>query len=224
MAREQPGFLEYLNLQENHDDLITRTELLTKARQAGHAITDRQLTFYTTQSLLPHALRTGTGPGNYPAIVSDLIEWVLDNRRAGLSVDALRELLPIWKLIAKAHVQGFLHLTDLEDTARASITSLEAAYALPRIVAFLFAQYLPPRGNEVHVTTKDGETLSNYDPAVCINFAVVYPGRPVEHYSPTVIARLALAPVGDPRTDPATIVLGLQPDTFGDEPEGKELT
>ena len=90
MAQEENGFMEYLELQDGKAGLVTMSELLSKVRDAGLKLSDRQLTFYTSQELIPHSVRAGSRAGVYPAIVVDLMVWLLYTARWG-SFEALRE-------------------------------------------------------------------------------------------------------------------------------------
>ncbi len=90
---DQAQFLDYMELQGTND-MVTKTELLEEVRTHGRSISDRTLTYYTSQGLIPGAVRVGSRAGAYPRVVVELLCWIVGARDRGLSVDALRELLP----------------------------------------------------------------------------------------------------------------------------------
>lgn len=60
MAHEENGFMEYLELQDG-SDLVTKSELVSAVREAGFKLSDRQLTFYTSEGLIPLASARARG-------------------------------------------------------------------------------------------------------------------------------------------------------------------
>ena len=134
MVHEQNGFLEYLELQDGRSSLVTKSELLANVRKAGYSISDRQLTFYVSEGLVPRSVRVGTRAGAYPTSVVWLMEWILEARDAGASIDALKELLPVWKFLVRARNDNVLNLGEFEYVARQHVTSYEASLDVPRVV------------------------------------------------------------------------------------------
>ncbi|MGW4844875.1 MerR family transcriptional regulator [Nocardia brasiliensis] len=208
MGIEENGFLEYLQLQGG-DQLVTKSELITAVRNAGLSLTSRQLTFYaTTAGLVPHSVRVGSRAGAYPAIVVDLMTWILRFRRIGVSIEALRELLPVWKCLARARIEGQLDLYDLEIIARQHVESTEAAVNVPRLVIDTFGQ-LPKV--DIEIVAKDRKSWRSTEPGT-IGFAIAR--RPknedgaegeLEWFAAT---RLTLEFPRNYSKDPTTIILG----------------
>jgi hypothetical protein len=53
---EQNDFLEFLQLEQGEPRLVTKSELLEQIRAQGLTISDRQLTFYVTEGLVPKSV------------------------------------------------------------------------------------------------------------------------------------------------------------------------
>lgn len=133
-ARGIQTLVEFIELQGS-DALITKTELLDEVRSRGLRISDRNLSYYQGQGLLPPSVRVGTRTAAFPAIVAEMAEWVIRSRQRGLSIDAIRELLPVWKHLVLSRTRGEVSLAELEYQARSKVSSVEANYAIPGLVS-----------------------------------------------------------------------------------------
>jgi hypothetical protein len=63
-------------------------------------------------------MRAGSRSGVYPAIVIELMIWLLAMRKAGASIEALRELLPVLKFLVRSRTNHVLDLVEFEMVAR----------------------------------------------------------------------------------------------------------
>ncbi|MBF6276390.1 MULTISPECIES: hypothetical protein [Nocardia] len=212
MATEENGFLEYLQLQGS-DKLVTKSELIAAVRQSGLRLTSRQLTFYaTTAGLVPHSVRVGSRAGAYPAIVVDLMKWILRARKVGVSIEALKELLPLWKYLIQARSAGVVDLKELEYIARQHVESSEGAINVPRLVIDTLGQ-LPERA--VEIVDKDGRRRRSIEPETTVGFAIARRQADEEggDGDPNwfVVTRITLALPPNYSTDPTTVILGLKP-------------
>ena len=124
--------LEYLELQRSMK-MLNKGQLLERVREQGGKVSDRQLTSLISEGLIPKSVRIGSRTGAWPEIVSDLLSWVLQERSKGLSVEAIRELLPLWKFLMDSYKCGEVSLIEFEYLARQHITSPEAAFAAPSL-------------------------------------------------------------------------------------------
>ncbi|MBF6422723.1 hypothetical protein IU436_29335 [Nocardia farcinica] len=215
MALEENGFLEYLQLQGGEPDLVTKSELLSQIRKSGYSLSDRQLTFYMTEGLIPRSVRVGTRAGAYPKIVVGLAQWIVAARDAGVSLDALKELLPVWKYLMRVHKEGVLNVAELEIVARQHVTSVEGSIGVPRVVSWVMGECCPDCRTKVEIVYKNGDRKVLSDPEATIGFAIAR--TPVEEdvdegdsaprwYAST---RLSLGHRRDFSTDPTTVILGL---------------
>src|ERR1700722_18218720 len=125
MVPEENGFLEYLQLQGSDPELVTKSELLSAVRQRGYSVGDRKLTFYISEGLVPKSVRVGSRAGAYPRIVIELLTWILAAKEGGLSVEAIRELLPVWKFLIRGTNDGHIDLRELENIAQLHVKSIE---------------------------------------------------------------------------------------------------
>lgn len=215
MPIEENGFLEYLQLQGGDPDLVTKSELISEVRAAGYSLSDRQLTFYVSEELIPRSVRVGSRAGAYPRIVVELLEWILQARDGGVPIEALKELLPVWKFLIRARGSKQLDLAELEYVARQHVTSVEGSLAVPRLVTDVMAGHICEacRG-EVTIVYKDGAQRPMSDPQATIGFAIA---RVVEDEGSTpnprwyASTRLSLASPKNHSSDPTTVVLGLKP-------------
>lgn len=212
MANEENGFLEYLNLQDG-SELITKSELIAAVRESGLSVSDRQLTFYSSEGLIPKSVRVGSRAGAYPAIVAELLSWVLQAREGGVPIEALKELLPIWKHLVTARRQKRLDLGELEYIARQHVTSLEGSIALPRVVTDVMTGHICPHcQDEITIVYKDGRVQKINEPGATIGFAIA---RNVTDEDEEVKAhwfaatRLVLATPRNYSSDPTAIILGI---------------
>src|ERR1700730_15161278 len=115
---------------------VRESELITEVRNAGFKLSDRQLTFYMSEGLIPLSVRAGSRVGVYPAVVVDLMHWLLFMRNLGVSIDALRELLPVWKFLKRSLKGKSVDLAELELVARQHVSSPGALSAAPAAVSY----------------------------------------------------------------------------------------
>jgi DNA-binding transcriptional MerR regulator len=130
---EHTEFLEYLKLQGSLD-MCTKTEILEELRSSGVAVSPRQLTTYITEGLLPKSARVGRRSGVYPRIIVDLLHWIERSRRRGLSLEAIKQLVPVWRFVRAALNARNFDLNEFQDVAEREISSEEAAFALPSLL------------------------------------------------------------------------------------------
>ncbi len=224
MAIEENSFLEYLQLQGSKPDLVTKSDLMSEVRHVGYRIGERQLSFYVSEGILPKSIRVGSRAGAYPRIVVDLLKWVLRARDGGLTVEAIRELLPVWKLLTRARRDKRLDLGELEYVARQHVTTTEGSMAMPAVVSDVLRTCPDCQGctpADIVVVMKDGVEQSLDAIGTTLGFAIA---RHVEVESengdsPEMravwLARtritLATGVNQDLRADPTTVILGVRP-------------
>ncbi|MFD0278540.1 hypothetical protein ACFVHB_32160 [Kitasatospora sp. NPDC127111] len=225
MAMEENGFLEYLQLQDGAPDLITKSELIARVRAEGFSVSDRQLTFYVTEGLLPRSVRVGSRAGAYPAIVVELVTWILRARDGGAPIEALKELLPVWKFLVRARIARELALSELEYVARQHVTSLEGSLAVARVVTDVMACYCPKCQGDMVIVAKNGDRMRMGDPKSTVGFAVARmlddedTGPNPRWYAST---RVSLAATYGYSSDPTTVILGLKPnDALPPDPDSE---
>ncbi|MGW6507735.1 MerR family transcriptional regulator [Streptomyces niveus] len=214
MAIEENGFLEYLQLQDGEPDLVTKSELIARVRAEGYSVSDRQLTFYVTEGLLPRSVRVGSRAGAYPSIVVELVTWILRFRDGGLPIEALKELLPVWKFLIRARSSRELDLGELEYVARQHVTSVEGSLGVARVVIDVMTCYCPKHRKDIVIVAKDGTKMPMGDPKSTVGFAVArMPETEDADPGPRWFAttRVSLASTDPGSLDPTTVILGLKP-------------
>ncbi|WTW96111.1 hypothetical protein OG216_23250 [Streptomycetaceae bacterium NBC_01309] len=215
MAVEENGFLEYLQLQDGEPSLVTKSELIAQVRAEGYPVSDRQLTFYVSEGLLPRSVRVGSRAGAYPAIVQQLLTWILRARDGGVTIDVLKELLPVWKFLVRARSRCELDLGELEYVARQHVTSTEGALNVARLVIDVMSRRCGKCRGDIRIVAKDGTSTRMGDPSSTVGFAIVRPFDSGESQPPTprwfATARVSLASTDRPSSDPTTVILGLKP-------------
>jgi len=216
MVPEENGFLEYLQLQGSDPVLVTKSELLSAVRQSGYSVGDRQLTFYISEGLVPKSVRVGSRAGAYPRIVIELLIWILRAKEGGLSVEAIRELLPVWKYLIRARNGRRIDLGELQYIARQHVRTIEGSYAIPPVVAnVLIGTICDECSQGIRLVDKDGNEKSLCDPATTIGFAIARRGDDESgETEPRWIARTRIALVdgfNGVSKDPTTVILGLGP-------------
>lgn len=207
---EGNDFMELLELQGNLE-MVTKSELLEKVRKQRQSISDRQLTSFMSEGLIPKSARIGSRGGAYPAIVVDLLFFITRFRRRGLSVNAIRELLPLWRYLRRALREHEISLGEFEYVARQTITIPEAWFAVPSV----FMDVLPcpnceaSRFAEMRFILKDG-SVQPADGAEPISIGFVMAqldeesGIAEAHYP----LRLAI-PLPDEGHNPSSVILGI---------------
>jgi DNA-binding transcriptional MerR regulator len=212
-------FFEYVELQGGTGELITKSELMTAVRDGGYKLSERQLTFYVSEGLIPQSVRAGSRAGVYPAIVQELMIWILHMRKAGASIDALRELLPVWKFLIKSRREQVLDIAEFEIVARQHLTRSEALLAVPMVVARVMLEICRPNcaptSDSIMLVDKNRDQKPITDPQATIGFAIA---RPLSEDDPDgehpasrewrARTRITLAAPASPNTDPTTVRLG----------------
>jgi DNA-binding transcriptional MerR regulator len=135
MKYESQEFVDLLDLQGT-TELVTKSELLDKLRERDSGISARTLTYYMTEGLVPKAVRVGERAGAYPDLVVDMTDWVTSSRDIGLSIDAIKELLPVWKYLYLTSVRREIDLRMLEGLIERNVHSHEATHAVPSLLAW----------------------------------------------------------------------------------------
>lgn len=229
MAHEDNGFMEFLELQDG-TELVTKSELLSAVREAGFKLSDRQLTFYASEGLIPLSVRAGSRAGVYPAVVVELMTWLLYMRRIGVSIDALRELLPVWKLLKRSIKRKSIDLSEVELVAGQHVSSSAALSAVPAAVSFVLNMVCPHCcRNEIKLIDRAGNE-SPLSEATSIGFAIAAPmdsedSDDLDHVAVNkwvARTRISLAWSLPSNADPTTVRLGRRTNEAwpaDDEPE-----
>jgi DNA-binding transcriptional MerR regulator len=208
-------FLEFLELDGGEPRLVTKSELLAAVRQRGFPISDRQLTFYVTEGLVPKSVRVGSRAGAYPRLVVSLLTWILRFREMGVPIEAIKELVPTWKFLIRSRNEGRLDLAEFEYVARGQLESLEAVLAVPALLTDVVSGFCADCRRRLVIVTKDGHELPLTAPETTIGFAAA--NRRVDESGAESLhwwgyRRITLAtPPKDFGADPTTVVLGARP-------------
>jgi len=172
--------MEYLEMQDS-TEMVTKTELRQALRGRGQTISDRNLTYYASIGLVPLAVRVGTRSGAYPRVVIEQLSWVIAARSRGLSIDAIKELLPLWRWLVSNRTRECIDLNEFELVARRDQLSDEANFAIPAMVTTVL-ELCPDCLSRVLWVLKDGTTQHhNEDTPLTLNFlhgALDDDGRP----------------------------------------------
>lgn len=201
--------LEFLELQGS-DALITKTDLIEEVRARGEQISERNLAYYHTQGLLPASVRVGTRTGAYPAVVAQLAVWVIRSRKRGLSIEAIRELLPMWRHLVRSRSEGNVSLAEIEYLARSQVKSVEANYAIPGLVAEVFSCLCPDCKSEISWTDKASNVIAA-DADITLGFTLAEMDDSTGEARRVAWTQLVLPGMGAPTAadGPTTIVLGI---------------
>lgn len=151
---EDIEFVEYLKLQDSLD-MCSKTELLEDLRRAGARVSPRQLTTYVTEGLVPKSARVGSRSGVYPRVILDLVYWIEQSRRRGLSIEAIKQLVPLWRFVRAGLKRREIDLGEFEAQAQEVVSLEEAAFAVPSLfVACLPCPIHDMDGQEALLETK----------------------------------------------------------------------
>ena len=208
--KDQRNALDYFDLQGS-TEMVTRTELTRYIRDAGEQISGRNLTYYSSVGLIPAAVRIGSRGGAYPKIICELLRWVIRSRSYGLSIDAIKQLLPLWELLVRGRRTGCIDLTEVEHLARERVTLQEANRVVPLLVSDLVMNLCESCRQKTLWVLKDGSTaISTEDDPLTLNF-VLAELDPVSGWGREVgWTQLRLPGIVDlDADDPTTIVLGI---------------
>jgi DNA-binding transcriptional MerR regulator len=147
--------VELLELQGS-TDLITKKELLDDVRSHRCRISERNLAYYTAQGLMASPIRLGQRNVVYPSIAAAQLVFVIRCRDAGLSIESIRELLPVWRYLQSGIRSGHIDLAEFEYIARSTINQTEANYAVPMAVSLVMSSICPDCLSKIEWTLKDG--------------------------------------------------------------------
>ena len=201
-------FLRYLEIQGD-TDLLTKTELLEAVRGSGGRISERTLSYYTTQGLIPRAVRIGSRAGAYPKVVAELLRWVIRARDRGVSVDAIRELLPVWQHIVSACRHQHVDLAELQYIARERVRIPEANFEIPWLLDEAFRSFCPQCATDVTWVLKNGEQRTRGD-EFKVGFILAELDEAQGVGRPVAWMQLVLPGLGMPdEDDPGTVILGI---------------
>jgi DNA-binding transcriptional MerR regulator len=204
-VEEGQDFMELLELQGNLR-MITKSELLERVRLKGYPISERRLTSLVSEGLLPKSARIGSRSGAYPAITEELLRFILKARGRGLSVQAIREVLPVWRFLKAACRDGRLSLLEFEYLARQHAQSEEAAWAMPAVLT----DVLPCPScsaddlERIEFIDKQGNVM-DHTPGVSIGFALALETEPGQA---KVVSRTRVVLAVGCGEDPQTVVVG----------------
>lgn len=205
---EGADVLEYLELQGSMK-MVNKSQLLERVRRRGVKISDRQLTSLISEGVIPKSVRIGSRTGAWPEIVGDLLSWVLGERDRGLSVEAIRELLPLWKFLMDSYRAGRVSLSEFEYIARQHVTNPEAVFAAPSL--FYACAPCPYHADsplkQVVYVDKAGTEYKSTD-AVSVEF--VFAQNPDDDTSARPLARTRITlPQAETHDEATTVVLGV---------------
>jgi hypothetical protein len=204
------GALELLELQGS-TDLVTKSELKKYVRQQGGQISDRNITYYASVRLIPPAVRIGARGGAYPKVVGELLSWVVRSRDWGLSIEAIRELIPLWRLLMQGRRSGCIDLAEFEYVARANVTLAEANRAVPFLISDLITSLCDDCRRKISWLLKDGTMFdaSGTEP-MTLSFILAELDPNTGDGREIAWTQLQLPGIGSPNADdPTTIVLGV---------------
>lgn len=207
---EGNDFMELMELQGNLA-MVTKSELLDALRKHGQSISDRQLTSFASEGLMPKSARIGSRGGAYPRIVIDLLWFILRLRKQGLSVNGIKELLPLWRYLRRALRDKEVSLAEFELIARQTITLQEAWFAVPGVLMEVLPcpMCTPEELAELTVILKDGTPcLIGGDDPVSIGFVIGIEEEDTGKAYPHFPMRIAI-PRDDEGFNTSSIVLGI---------------
>lgn len=208
---EGNDFMTLLELQDSLE-MITKTELLDQARKEGIPMSDRQLTALATDGLIPKSARIGSRSGAYPKVVLDQLKFVKRWRGRGMSVPAVKELLPIWRYMLRARRGREVSLAEFEFIARTSITLPEAWFSAPIVMQ----ESLPcpnctaPALADMTFLLKNGERQCVTDDGTTVSFGFVMFTEDEETHEVRKVTSMRMAVPGvNEETNPSSIILGI---------------
>jgi DNA-binding transcriptional MerR regulator len=201
---------DYFELQVS-TEMVTKTELRQGLRDQGLAISDRNLTYYSSIGLVPPAIRIGSRSAAYPRVVVEQLAWVVSSRKRGLSLDAIKELLPLWQSLVGGRTRGVVDLNEFELLARSTQLTTEANYAIPSLVSDVITCLCGECLQQINWVLKDHTTFHHTE-AEPLKLSFLLGGLNEETGQPQLVAWTQLSFPGLGHPDPASptsIVLGL---------------
>lgn len=205
----------YFDIQDS-PDLVTKAQVLAGLRERGQSISGRNLTYYASVGLIPPAIRIGSRVGAYPEVVIDQLSWVITCRERGLSLEAIKELLPLWQWLV-LRSRDCVDLAEFELIARRGDLSEEANLAVPLVVDAVVHSLCAECLQKITWILKDG-TSRQHTEATPVTLSFIL-GRQDEDGVARLVSWTQLTLPGIEEVDPASpvsITLGL--------PVGVELT
>lgn len=221
-AVEGNEFLEFLDYLKE-PELLTKSELLDHVRREGLRVSERQLVTYITEGIIPKSVRVGARAGVFPAAVAMMLEWVVRTRDRGVTVEGVKELVPLWKYAARANRRHEFDFGEFELMARATLSLPDAMYAAPSVIYSTL--YCPHCLDGMKFTLKDGsvvEHTSEHPVSMGFQIADIDHNAEPEKVYRWDVGRMTL-PVKMNTDDTNLIVMGVPVDYAmppRDEPEG----
>jgi DNA-binding transcriptional MerR regulator len=202
--------LEYFDLQGS-TEMVTKTELTQYIRDCGEQISDRNITYYSSVGLIPSAVRIGSRGGAYPKIVCELLRWIIRSRGYGLSIEAIKELMPLWELLVRGRRNGCVDLAEMEYVARERVTRQEANRVVPLLFGDLITDLCGCCRPKMLWVLKDGSTvLSTEQDPLTLSFVLAELDPVTGQGREVAWTQLRLPGIADiDADDPRTIVLGI---------------
>src|SRR5690606_39206015 len=118
-----------------------------------------------SEGIIPKSVRVGSRAGAYPQVVADLLIWVLWARDGGVPIEAIKELIPVWKLLIRARSAKVLDIGELEYVVREHVSTVEGLFAIPQVVTYVIRRHLCSKClSNMKVIYKDGTARSMNDP------------------------------------------------------------
>jgi DNA-binding transcriptional MerR regulator len=202
--------VEYIELQGSAE-MVTKSELVQRIRDGGQSISDRNLAYYTSAGLIPPAVRVGSRGGVYPAIVVEQLSWVISARSAQVSMEGIKELLPLWRLLVRGRRDERIDLAEVELVARGHELSLEANYRVPYLFSEVFRCVCSECLMDIEWILKDGTTFHHTeDTPLTLTFVVGKVNEDTGAGEVVAWTQMALPNMGVPELgSPTTIMLGV---------------
>ena len=146
-------------------------------------------------------------------IIVELLLWVSDAWERGVSVDAIKELLPLWRYLQESFRRRELNLLEFEYRARQSVTSVEASFAVPWLVHVCMPcpQHETDELLDTNVVFKDGTSTQLGDnQLLTIGFVVADQDEETGRVRRVAAMRTTLTiPLGGDEYEPSTVYLGV---------------
>lgn len=133
---------------QGHMRTVDRADLRVYANRRGAHLTDRQITSLITEKVFPASAQFGGKGGVWPEICVELLAFIGVQRRANTSIDALRQLVPLWVYFERCRRADALDLDELQEMCK-GITEPRAGMMLGWMIGGLVA-------DSQHLTVTDG--------------------------------------------------------------------
>ena len=195
---------------QDSTDFITPAEAVRVLQASGRSVNRRQMSFWQGQGLVPPADRVGARGGVLPAIAIDLMAWIVDARERGISVNVIRELLPVWADLVAGQIVGGSTWAVSNCWCGDIGLSDEANDHVPVLVDHVLGGFCEDRVNGTNIVLKNG-TIRSADEPLTLKFAIASIASDTGKGHLFAWTQLVLPGMHDrPRLDdPALIVLSL---------------